>query len=148
EAALHRLARLLAARRRPAQLVEVGPGDEHARLAAAEDQSLQGRPVVQFAQLGEHALQLVLHALAERVRPAAWLVDGQQGDVAVEQFQTQGARFALTHDHPFLSPEGAAVKSPEHQPGRTRRIARISSAADHFGKLAWIERSAARCSWS
>src|SRR5262249_54089071 len=72
-----------------AHFLEVGAGDEHARLAAAEDQSAQ---VAALAELRQDRLEVGLNGLAEDVGPAAGLVEGDLPDDAVEDVEPQGGR--------------------------------------------------------
>ena len=94
EAALHQLARGVGILRRAAQFAQVGAGDEHAGLAAAEDQAAQ---LAARFQLGDHRFQLAEHGLAERVGPAAGLIEGHESDVTVEDFQAKSRLRGLTH---------------------------------------------------
>ena len=54
------------------------------------------------AEIGEHGLQIAQDGLAEGVGPAAGLVEGHQGDVAVEDFQTNGGGRGCGHGDSFL----------------------------------------------
>ena len=57
-----------------AQLLEVSPGDEHARLAALEDQAAD---VLAALQIGQRLFQVGLHHSPQRVGAAAGQVEGQ-----------------------------------------------------------------------
>jgi hypothetical protein len=87
EAALGNLPGLFRSDLAAAQLFEVGAGDEHARLAAAQDEAAQVGPAT---QLPENGLELRQHRLAQGVGPAARLVERDDGDVPVLDFQPQG----------------------------------------------------------
>ena len=66
-----------------AEFLEIGAGDEHAGLAAHQNEAVE---IAAALELRDGGFEIALHRLAERVGPAAGLVERQQGDVAFEEF--------------------------------------------------------------
>src|SRR5216683_3075905 len=77
-AALDELARQCRVRLGTAEFLQVGAGDEHAGFTAPEDKALQ---VVAGRELRYRSFEFADHGLAERVGPAAGLVEGEHGDL-------------------------------------------------------------------